>query len=323
MTDPLDPLLARSRDAIRLTDAEKARGRALLATRMQANPLPVASPFMPWLSPWVRGGVLATVFLMLGATGVAAASADALPHEPLYAVKVGIVEPVRIAVTLDPKARAALQVELADTRLKEIARASVEHPLPPEAAERVASLLSEHIESAQETISALDTNRKPADALELAAELQATLESHAEVLTDVDASTPAINAPLTAVQEILEREAEQTRDLAEEAATGLEDIPESELAEPVADHAEETGAALDAIAQDISGIATLDADEQRDVQASLADIRATLASSTQARAAGDLSATARLLADADRALTDLRTEIEADAALGIDVIDSD
>ncbi len=115
---PLPPPGAKARVRARVMAAAEARlGRAHRASRLQ--PLGAA--------------VAASGAVLLGG-GVVAASANALPGEPLYPVKLA-VEQAHVAATDlqgDPATRVELQNELAERRLAEAeALASQGRPVPP------------------------------------------------------------------------------------------------------------------------------------------------------------------------------------------------
>ena len=111
--------LKRAAGEYRLTAEEKSAMRAVLASAMRgAERRSIASPYMRFvhLSRSVALGVLALVLI---GTGTAYASTGALPGDPLYSVKVNVVEPAIGALQTTPEAKAAWQAHLAETRLTE------------------------------------------------------------------------------------------------------------------------------------------------------------------------------------------------------------
>jgi hypothetical protein len=83
---------------------------------------PASRATRPQRSRYRRMGLAAATgaFVVVGGTtGIASASADALPGDLLYPVKRG-VEQIDLALTTDPTERGRLELELADTRLEEV-----------------------------------------------------------------------------------------------------------------------------------------------------------------------------------------------------------
>ncbi len=93
----------------------------------------------------LRGLLIFTlVAVLVAAVGVAPAAAASLPDSRLYVLKT-VVEDVRIALALDPSARADLCLNLADLRTQEMLRLNAEaHP----ANEAVVVRLEQHLQTA-------------------------------------------------------------------------------------------------------------------------------------------------------------------------------
>ncbi len=100
----------------------RARNRMLAAAahRRQARRWnPLAAMPRPLIRVAYAGGLAAA--LLVGGLTTAAASANSLPGDPLYGVKLG-VEQAQIATTFDSAARARLELQFADLRLAEAQR---------------------------------------------------------------------------------------------------------------------------------------------------------------------------------------------------------
>jgi len=109
--------------SVRMDDASRARMRARLLSHIQENPVSVPSPYRFSFSSFhltMRSGVAAVLaVLVVGAGGTAYAADDALPGDALYAVKVGVNEPVAGALAVTVAGKAAHHAEVATTRLAE------------------------------------------------------------------------------------------------------------------------------------------------------------------------------------------------------------
>jgi hypothetical protein len=103
---------------IRMTPEEKAAMRQ----RIFGMPVhsPVRSPYFIFSFQFSRVVVpLSVVLVVLVGSGTAYAAQGALPGSPLYAVKINIDEPVRIALATTPEAKAAVNAAIAQSRLEE------------------------------------------------------------------------------------------------------------------------------------------------------------------------------------------------------------
>lgn len=69
---------------------------------------------------WAVGTAVALLLVVLGGTGVVAASSNSLPDQPLYPVK-RVVERMRLTLTFDKQAKAQVYATLANRRVEEIA----------------------------------------------------------------------------------------------------------------------------------------------------------------------------------------------------------
>jgi hypothetical protein len=149
----------------------------------------------------VLASLALVVVLLAGATGVAWASADALPGDPLYAVKRGI-EGVRLALTTSPATQAALLEEFAGRRLseaEELVRSGEEEAFQAPLAdydETIARLLA--------LVESVPGEQGP-NSVE---QVQQSLARHLEILQRIQAhASPAAQAALErAIERSLERQ---------------------------------------------------------------------------------------------------------------------
>jgi hypothetical protein len=106
-----------------------ARGRAhFLAQAKNLQGVPVTPIWRrikwtlerPRFALFARAMLLALMFVAVGSSAAVVAAQDALPNEPLYAVKLW-TEDVRVDLTADPETRADLLIDFANRRAGELA----------------------------------------------------------------------------------------------------------------------------------------------------------------------------------------------------------
>ncbi|MBI2860755.1 MAG: hypothetical protein HYX91_04525 [Chloroflexi bacterium] len=124
MAAELEPLLrtamlSRQAAAISPRPEFRARARAELLRSVSQRPEPRRRWFAAWQPAWVTS-LVAVLVLLLAGTGTVAASANSMPDEPLYPVKLA-TETVQVTLTRSPLDKAVLFTRLADRRVREIA----------------------------------------------------------------------------------------------------------------------------------------------------------------------------------------------------------
>ncbi len=142
MKNPIDQLIESVRN-IRLTDEASERMRARLIAHMREYPAlnkPLPSPYRRFLgvfSPFasllrVPAAAAFTLILLVAVGGATTfAAADALPGNPLYPLKVRVMEPARGLLAVSPEAQAEFRVSLVKTRLHEVEQLAVKEKLTP------------------------------------------------------------------------------------------------------------------------------------------------------------------------------------------------
>ncbi len=139
--------------------------------------------------PLIAAGLV--VVLLVGSTGVSYAAENALPGEPLYAVKVSVVEPIQTALITEPVAKAQWQSELASRRLTEASALAVQNKLATSTQEYLAQSVEQHVALAQEGASELSSSGNDTGALTVQSDLEAKLTAHANLLS---ALTPRLKS---------------------------------------------------------------------------------------------------------------------------------
>lgn len=193
MNDPIQKLKM-SADEVRLSPEAYGRMRESLAAHIAAHPASVPSPYHRWFSHARRPLAASTMMAVLAMGGATAyASKGSLPGDPLYPVKVKVVEPVQGLLAVTPAAKAAWQASVASERLSEAAELAKRHKLTPEETKQSDERFSKSLEAAQASIDSLSEN-DPEEAVKIRASLSDTLKKHEQTLiagtaTSTDAGT--------------------------------------------------------------------------------------------------------------------------------------
>lgn len=161
--------LKKNADAVRLTDAQRARMRAAFLMHMREHPAAAPSPYpFSFIAPFslsLRSGIaFALAVLVVGAGGTAYAAEDALPGDTLYAVKVGVNEPVAGALAVTPAAKGAWHAQVAETRLAEAQTLVSEGRLTASTSDELAADFTEHASRVDEIAASLQASDPDASA---------------------------------------------------------------------------------------------------------------------------------------------------------------
>lgn len=171
-------------EQIQLSDTERKRVRADLEEHIMANQ-PVRSPWQGILSPLqdiqVPAVVAALLFFMIG--GVSLLAEDALPGDPLYAVKINVNERMMgIASLNDDVSEAENESRIASRRIAELEALAARGSLDPQVSNRLTTAISQHTQLAREHIKAASDAGEVSSALSLETELISTLNTHGDIL---------------------------------------------------------------------------------------------------------------------------------------------
>ncbi len=311
------------RERVALTEKEKAAHRAALIARMRAASAPVPSPYAWTMFLNVRYALVAFVaVLTVAGGGVVAASENAAPGNPLYAVKLTVNEPTRIALARDRKEKAALEVEYAERRLKEFASASVRNTLDAGTTKLIAASLEDRLDGAEENIDELTRSGEGDDALAANSELKGVLAAHVKILKKVSAGDPVKEGALATIAAHIEEtiaeagatEPEFSESLDEQASRGV-------LTAVVEERQAEVVEVLQDLREDmLQASTTLDTEDHVTLTDSIAEVTGILESASKERETGSSKEALRLYTEADARVDELKTLIEAEQELGLDLI---
>ena len=132
-----------------LLDMEKSRMRETLREYVRSTPekTVLKNNFLLWsLFSYRRASayVLLTVAVIGSGWGIAKASEQSLPGEPLYAFKTEWSEPLRTALHLSPEAKVPWQESRIEARLDEAKRLAAQKKLSDEDIEKIEMLITKH-----------------------------------------------------------------------------------------------------------------------------------------------------------------------------------
>jgi cytochrome b involved in lipid metabolism len=177
--------LKRAIKEIKLSDQERSALRKRLVSQMAQTTLPAASRRMYsrtlTQTRIKRTMPIALLIALLMSGGVSYAAEGTAPGDTLYPVKVHVNENVRGALALSDAAKAKLEVDLADRRLKEAEKLEREHRLDATTTVMLRVEFEEHRSRADEHIRSVE-GKSSDDAAEISLDLDTRLDSHRSTL---------------------------------------------------------------------------------------------------------------------------------------------
>lgn len=187
MNDPINQLKQSAND-VRMNRAAFERLRAELVAHMGAHPAAVPSPYARFLL--LKRPVAALVIIALVGLGGATtyAAHGALPGDPLYPLKVKVIEPVQGLLAVTPEAKAAFQASIASERLAEAAQLAAKEKLTPEEGDKTNERFTRSLDAAQQSIDEL-AKTNPHAAADIKASLAKSLGEHQSVLSTLGAAS--------------------------------------------------------------------------------------------------------------------------------------
>lgn len=189
-----EKLMVSVRD-IRLSEEEKARGRAHLHEFMTMTPIrgvestrTKKQPFFAVLNNFfikrkampIFGLILA---MMLAGTGVTYAAEDAVPGDVLYPVKVHVNENIGNAFAFSEERKAKWEVRLAERRLEEAEKLAAKGEFDPEVRQRLEKRFIYHADRVHERIERLGERFGPEMKARLSSRFEASLKAHGRILS--------------------------------------------------------------------------------------------------------------------------------------------
>ena len=302
-----------------LRDTEKAEGRSRLLMHMvRTERRAVPSPLSFMAVMQVRYGAAFLLLLLVSGGGVVAASERSIPGDTLYGVKLTVAEPTRVALTFNRTEKAALEVEYAERRLKELTVASRAKTLDESTTRLIAASLEDRIEGAEGEIDALVREGEGDDAYSAHADLRGVLQTHAKILKKVAGEDPALAQISSQVEESAIASGAD-----EPGLTAALDSQESRgvLREAVEESQDEVVATLEGLREDmVNASTTLDQGDHESLTDSISEVTGLLEAATREKDAGSAKEALKLYSSADSKIGELKILIEAEQELGLDLI---
>jgi len=320
----IEDKLTHAGEHLALSISEKDAGRERVAAFLEANPSRVASPHAKLLLAGFRP-VFALFLILTVGVGAASASEDALPGSILYPIKVRVIEPTRVAFAQTPEDRADVEMDHANRRLEEFARLSVQEGSDETLTATLAVALKEHVDSANEAIDEVAASGDETGAFDAAADLHSILEAHTEIfdrLEEIDRNGEQEDSTFGRALDSALSDTESRRASFEKE---LNDVPEIvELETALYEQESDVDELVEALQKEIKEeLTSLDGEDEGIVSSELAKVAALLLEADAAKTEGRFSAALLLLSDANENLNKLKILLEADAHLGIDIIETD
>lgn len=301
---------------VSLAHTEKTAQRNAVLAFMHDTPRRISVPW--YMLPTVRGVSAFLALLVITSTGGAYAAESSLPGDVLYPIKLQVTEPVRAALIFDTEQKTQFALKRTDRRLKEFAVIAASTDPSTETTELVTDALAESINDVSTSVDELAASGAGDEALATNADLQSVLSAHSRILDVLASQNVSASEDISAVSQSLDSGIADTENI--EAV--LDDTLASALTEPAAitEHAHEVQSAFEALHTEIQDRSSFTPKENETIRETLADIESILRDATDAASAEDAFT---LYTEADERITELHTFIEADQALGIDILTSE
>lgn len=149
----------------------------------------------PWTS-WVLRGSISFASLLIMFLGTAYASQDSLPGEPLYAMKVHVVEEMIALTKITPEERVAYDIHLMENRLEEIKEiVHQDSYIMPENLVYLTDLVDEHVTDVIATLE--ETNSEIIsyeDKIEVLKKLSGVTKAQVKIAKETTESTETLEA---------------------------------------------------------------------------------------------------------------------------------
>lgn len=187
--------IEKAKKAISLDSAEKGAMRSEIIAFMKKNPLPLEHKkrlSIQWLSfssfnhyPLQYATLLGAFVLLVGCGGISFAAQSSLPGDMLYSMKVGVNEKVLSFLKFSDKSKAQYDIKLAQVRLEEIEKVSLEKKLDSKTNESLTSSLNQHITDARERSARIQAGSNVSASAQISSDLEASLNAHTKIISEL------------------------------------------------------------------------------------------------------------------------------------------
>lgn len=202
--DDLGKKIGKAAQEIQLSPRDKSSMfRAIMqeveVVRPSTYQKPVPSPLSFVMFHFRTAIASVLLFFIISGSGISYAAASALPGDFLYAIKIGVNEPVQVALASSPEAKASLAVSFADQRLEEAGKLAALGRLTPELEQAVSTEFENQADQVNLHLTTLETTDQAAGD-EISDQFEAVLSAHevvlgrlalkTQTLADTDTATP-------------------------------------------------------------------------------------------------------------------------------------
>ena len=183
--------------AVKLSAAEKSTMLARIVATPFNAPVGAARPVLgaPVRSWWTSNSFVAWIgqnrtmssvmaaflILVIAGGGITYAAKGALPGGGLYGVKTQIVEPLKVAFAPTAADKAAVQVQIADTRLTEAETLAADGELTAPKQQQISNLLQQQVTDLSGTLAQV-RKQSESKADDISVDFKASMNAHAHVL---------------------------------------------------------------------------------------------------------------------------------------------
>lgn len=211
MTD-IDPSFLTAARNIRLDEKEAQNAQKRLAAFMDEHPVDMAAAVRTnerrgWAD--VRsllhlrfGPIAAAVLVLIGAGGgVSFAAENAVPGDMLYPVKVHVNDAVKTSLAFSPAAKAQVDAQIANERLREAEQLAARGKLTPDTSSSLASSFRSKLDDAHQAIATIAASGETQAAADIDAQVEQSLQNHTAILDTLaqDASGDALHGEIAVV----------------------------------------------------------------------------------------------------------------------------
>ena len=228
-----DPLRAE-----RLSDTERIRGRNVIMSYMAEHPLTssmhtrvlvsLSSIFSSTVQAHTaRALTFATALVLVVGVGTSYAAEGALPGEPLYEMKVRVVEPLRGVLAVSEVSKAKWDTERISRRLAEAEVLAARGELDEESRTEIETRILATAEEIEARIETSEGGSRPVISADVHSELEATLVSHERVLAVLGAKVPNAEPSVRPLIAVIRERADKARDRRERAERAVTASAES------------------------------------------------------------------------------------------------
>ncbi len=190
---------------IHLTNDEKAALRARVAMVMSTPPAPVEPLLARGMQHGLRIALSSALFVLFVGGSISAVASNALPGDPLYAIKTKINEKVRYALLSTTEQKVALQKDLIEKRVGEIKTLADSKTLTKEKQAKAQKALDGNIEDLSKELGNL-SDKSPNSALSVTADLEESLKAKKEaVALTLDPASAESTATLETIDGTLKK----------------------------------------------------------------------------------------------------------------------